>query len=322
MLLLDGSNNFLRNYTVVTKLDRTGRRIGGVYGMLTTLSYLLRLLNPDRVVICWDGAGGSQKRRKALSSYKEGRKPPRPINQSGFELEESEEDLKKNKIWQRQKLAEYLSILPMNEITIPNIEADDVIGYLCTYFKDNQKVIVSSDKDFYQLLDQKTIIYRPVKKEYITAKTVLDAHGIHPNNFAIARAMVGDTSDNIKGIKGVGLKSVVKCFPFLGSHTSVSVQDIMEFSTEQSQQKKGKKYEKFLSSKDVIMENFSIMQLKDPIISSDSIIRIKQAVAVDKGFNGTEFRKKLLDDGITEVGERFIQQFRILSVRNNNNGIS
>ena len=100
---------------------------------------------------------------------------------------------------------------------LPSVEADDVIGYVTQYskFKEHQKVIVSSDKDFFQLCNGNTILYRPIQKTILNEARVTEEYGIHPNNFALARAICGDKSDNIKGIQGAGLPTIAKRFPFM-----------------------------------------------------------------------------------------------------------
>ena len=78
VLLVDGTNSYLRNYAVVPTLDKNGERNGGVYGMLTTISFFLKTIRPDKLIICWDGKGGSKKRRSIYGEYKSGRKAIKP----------------------------------------------------------------------------------------------------------------------------------------------------------------------------------------------------------------------------------------------------
>jgi DNA polymerase-1 len=301
VLLVDATNNFLRNYAVIPTLDSNGEPNGGTFGFLRSLSIFLHLVDPDEVILVWDGPGGSQKRRTILKDYKAGRKPVRLNRNYEFELENVEQ----NKVRQRLRLGEYLSNLPVRQMSLPKIEADDVIGYLCHHFKDDEKVIVSNDKDFIQLVSDKVTLYSPTKKDFIDEQKVVTTYNIHPRNFALARAMVGDDTDNIKGIKGIGLKRVVKMFPFIKEKEKVSLDQLFNFCEEN-----GKKYERFLNEKQVIIENHKVMQLETPIVGFSSVQKIRESLDESLAFNATSFRKKLLEDGITTINDGFFQPFR------------
>ena len=123
--------------------------------------------------------------------YKEGRKPIR-LNRDIRNLSENEEIA--NKIWQQTRLAEYLNELPIIQLVLPAVEADDIISVVAQHplYNGWQKVIVSSDKDFFQLCDNETVVFRPIQKEVINQKALVEQYGIHPKNFALARAIVGD----------------------------------------------------------------------------------------------------------------------------------
>ena len=97
---------------------------------------------------------------------------------------------------------------------LPSIEADDGIGYCVQMekYKGWQKIIISSDKDFIQLCDDETVLYRPIQKVFLNSKRVLEDYDIHPVNFALARALSGDKSDNLPGVPGVGMKAGAKRF--------------------------------------------------------------------------------------------------------------
>ena len=110
VLVIDALNMYFRAYIVDPSLSANGQPIGGLKGFLKSLQKLMRDTNPDKVVICWDGPGGSQKRKSMVKSYKDGRKPIR-LNRSIRNLSESEEV--ENKIWQQTRLVEYLNNTPI-----------------------------------------------------------------------------------------------------------------------------------------------------------------------------------------------------------------
>ena len=119
--------------------------------------------------------------------------------------------------WQQIRLVEYLNELPVIQFRFDEIEADDIIAYLTQtqQFEGWEKVIVSNDKDFIQLCDDETVLFRPTQKVVHNKKNVVEAFDIHPRNFAVARAIAGDPSDNLEGVPRAGLKSIAKNLNFL-----------------------------------------------------------------------------------------------------------
>jgi len=298
VMILDALNLFLRAYIVNPTISKEGAPIGGTVGFIKSLQKLCREIKPDKVVICWDGRSGSRKRKQINKNYKEGRSPIR-LNRAVRTLSETEE--KENKIWQMYRLVEYLNLFPVIQLVTDEVEADDIIAYICkqSQYKDYQKVIVSSDKDFYQLLDDNTVLHRPVQDAWQNANRIIEEFGIHPNNFALARAMAGDTSDNLSGIGGVGLKTVKKRFPFFAEEKSVMIPDLVTFCENQNQ--KVKAFTAVIEGVDIIKENYKIMQLYSPLLSVQAKTKFKWAIDnFELQFNKTEFDLLLLEDGLGE----------------------
>lgn len=322
IVLIDSTNNFLRNYAVRPTLDKQGNRNGGVYGMLVSLRYFCRHLKPDKVILAWDGAGGSKKRRKILPEYKQGRKAvgPARINTNYAHEEENREENLKN---QRIRVAEYLQHLPVTQISLDDTEADDVIGYLSQFYKDDETVIVSDDKDFLQLINKNTIVFRPTSKILWNTKTLLDEYSIYPHNFAVAKAVVGDSSDNIKGVRGIGFKNLLKWFPFISEEDEVTITDLVSYSSEQVKDKKGKKYQKIIEAKEILERNYKVVQLRDPIISNTNIDLVHRELEKHVGLNASAMRSKFLIDGIRTLNNPFFLTFREILFRGNDrNGSS
>ena len=227
LLIIDGMNLFIRNYVMSPQLDVNGKPIGGLTGFMRSLQKEVRRAKPDRVVICWEGPGGSQKRREKNKNYKVGRKAPR-LNRA-YEFNSPEEE-KENKYAQLVRLTEYLDHLPLLQLSLDSVEADDIIAWLvhCGEYADWQKLIISNDRDFIQLCDDKTVLVRPGKnEEVLNQNKVLEQYNIHPRNFAWARAITGDKSDNLEGVKGLGLATVAKRFSFLSENKDYGLKDIM-----------------------------------------------------------------------------------------------
>ena len=299
VMLIDALNLFLRAYIVNPTIAKDGSPIGGTVGFLKSLQKLTREIKPTKIIICWDGRGGSRKRKQQNANYKAGRAPVR-LNRNFKILTEVEE--KENKIVQMYKIMEYLNNFPTIQLVADEVEADDIISYVCRYsqFKDYQKVIVSSGKDFYQLLDDTTVLHRPIQQKYLNRKNIVEEHGIHPNNFALARAVAGDKSDNLKGVPGVGLKTIAKRFPFFAAEKDVTIKHLIEFCNHQESNIKA--YAAISDDEQLIKDNYSLMQLYSPSLS----IQTKQSIdwtieEFEYMFNNTETNLMMYQDGINEI---------------------
>ena len=296
VILIDALNMLYRAYIVDPSLSTNGDPIGGIKGFLKILQKMVREMKPDRVVIAWDGIGGSKRRKLVQKDYKAGRKPIR-LNRDIRNMSENEEI--ENKIWQQTRLTEYLNELPVIQVMLPNIEADDVIAYAVQMpqYKGWQKVIISSDKDFIQLCDHETVLYRPIQKVFLNTKRVVEEYGIHPSNFALARAISGDKSDNLKGVGGVGMKTVAKRFPFLSEEKVHNIGTLIDHCGEMSESK-AKVYQTIQESVAVIEQNYKLMQLYSPNIPIQGKQTIREAIGeFVPEFNKTGTVKMMTEDG-------------------------
>jgi len=313
-LIIDALNMYFRAYIVdPSRSTAGGQPIGGVKGFLKILQKLMRETNPDKVIICWDGPGGSQKRKKMVKGYKEGRKPIR-LNRDIRNLSEEEEI--ENKVWQQTRLFEYLNTVPIIQLMLDDVEADDIIAHVAQHHSLNgwQKVIVSSDKDFYQLCDDETVVFRPIQKQVKNKISIVEEFGIHPTNFALARAIAGDSSDNLPGVDGVGLPTVAKRLPFLSEEKSYTLDEVYDHcsTTESSVKAYGNIVEQF----DKVMLNYKMMQLYSPSISAQGVTKINYNIDnFDYFFNKTEFRKMMIEDGFgsTWSPNEMFQKFKKIS---------
>jgi len=297
LLIIDGQNMFIRNYVMSPQLDANGNPIGGLTGFLRSLQKEIRRAKPDRVVVAWEGPGGSQSRREKNKNYKVGRKAPKLNRAYNFATPEEERE---NKYEQVIRLTEYLENLPILQLSVENVEADDVIAWLCHCHEYStwQKLIISSDKDFIQLCDDKTVLIRPGKNEEVLNKNkVIEQYGIHPRNFAWARAMVGDKSDNLEGVKGLGLATVSKRFSFLSENRDYTLDDILAHA--KNNKNKVKAFQKVAENEEIIASNYEIMQLYTSTISPQGVHKLKYAIQNDGiTLNRTQIRTMLLKDGI------------------------
>jgi len=295
VLIIDALNMYFRAYIVDPSLSTNGQPIGGVKGFLKILQKLVRETKPDHIVIAWDGAGGSQKRKAVNKGYKEGRKPIR-LNRDVRTPTENEE--LKNKVWQQTRLIEYLNEMPISQTMLPAVEADDVIAFVSrlSSFADWQKVIVSSDKDFFQLCDDNTVVLRPIQKQVMNTKRLVEEYSIHPNNMALARAIAGDTSDNLPGINGVGLGTIKKRFPFFADEEFCTIDRLMDFCDEAESNLKA--FSSILEGRAVVEQNYKLMQLYAPSLSPQGKSKVRFAIEdAEQLFNKTGVQGMMIEDG-------------------------
>jgi DNA polymerase-1 len=276
ILLVDGLNTFIRSFMAVPSMNDDGMHIGGIAGFLKSIGYAIKLINPTRVIVVFDGTGGSQKRRKLYPDYKKGRKTKIKFNRTYEELSSSDLEQKNLQV-ELMRLVSYLEVLPVTVMAIDNIEADDTIAYLSEdTFKDSNVTIMSTDKDFLQLASDRVKIWSPVKKKIFGCKEIVDEYGITCNNFIYYRVMEGDVSDNITGLDGVGIKRVLQAYPFLGEDKQVTMQEIYNYS--ENYKSKYKIYERVLDNKLLLERNFELMQLKNTCIQSFTQLRIEEII--------------------------------------------
>ena len=295
LLVIDALNMFIRNYIVNPMISTNGNPIGGTVGFVNSVKKLMREANPDQVIICWDGAGGSQKRRTVVKEYKQGRKPLR----KNYKVEGmSEQSEKENMVWQQRILMEMLNEMPIMQLMLDRVEADDIIAMVVQSpkYAGWQKVIVSSDKDFLQLLDDETILYRPIQKKAWTKNTVIEEYGISPENFVIARAIAGDKSDNLAGIRGAGLATISKRLDFLCEDKMHTLDDVYGYC--EGTESKVKFYSNVVENWETVETNYKVMNLTPPSISVQG--RQKINFALDNfafELNATGLKRQSVEHG-------------------------
>ena len=167
VLLIDGLNLFFRNFAMMNMVNPEGVHIGGLGGFFRSLGAMIRQTNPTSVYVVFDGAGSTTNRKNLLSEYKSQRNLQRITNWDAFDSLEDEHDAKVDQI---VRVIQYLKLLPVKTTIIDKVEADDIIAVLSKKLvkKHNSTCfIVSSDKDFLQLVTDKIIVYRPMEKNII-----------------------------------------------------------------------------------------------------------------------------------------------------------
>lgn len=265
VLLIDGMNLFLRNFTMNSSVNDNGEHVGGMIGFLRSLAALNKQFNPTRMVVVFDGNKSNEKRRKEQKDYKSGRQVLHKLNRA-YTLE-TPQDIKERLKYQLQRLPAYLLYFPINVIVKETYEADDLI-YLASRILTRDETcetitIVSTDKDFMQLTSNRKIqVWSPVKKKLFDySNKDKNFNEVLPENLALFRSFLGDASDSIKGLKGIGVKTLIKIFPEFQEKV-IDIDYIKNKILLKEEKKRTTKEQMILDNISTIESNLSIIDLK------------------------------------------------------------
>lgn len=308
VLIVDAMNLFVRSYSAYPTMSSHGYQMGGSIGFLKTLRRLVMEQQPSAVYIAWEG-GGSQRRRSIYSEYKMNRKPSK-LNRF---YEDDIPDSQDNEKHQIIALLSMLKTVPACQIYVSDCEGDDVVAYLCRGpMRNVPKVIASSDKDLYQLLDADTKIYSLHKKTYVTEPDVLIEFRVRAQNFALAKALCGDPSDNVPGIKGLGFKTVAKMYPFLGTEQEILLQDVLDYAA--AHQEDSIIHQRVVQQQDDVRRNWKLVFLDGSMLSATQQGSIDHLVGTFKPrIDKMGLVKQLVKEGIGDFDvEGFFYAFHCI----------
>ena len=301
LLVIDGLNTFIRVFSAVPALNDDGQHIGGVTGFLRSVAAVIRRLKPTRCVIVFDGKGGSKRRKELFPEYKANRANKTAFNryQEFASLEDEQDSMKR----QFGRMIQYLNCLPVTTLSIDNVEADDIMAYLANeiYTKDENRVtICSTDRDFLQLVNNRISVWSPIKKKMYTPSVMQEEFGFSSKNYLLYRSFIGDKSDNIPGLKGVGPKSLIKYFPVFTEDREITVEEIVQYANDVD--KKYKVHSLVSENKELLELNYKLMQLKEVDIngSAKMLTLNKMQGDIDK-LNTYEFKKMFMADKMYTV---------------------
>ena len=296
ILLIDGLNTFIRSFAVNPSSNDDGVHIGGMTGFLQSIGYAIRNIRPTRVIICWDGKGGSTRRRKMFPDYKANRRVRTRLTRMSNYGNVGDEQIAMGQ--QIRRLTQYLETLPVTVLATENIEADDAIAYICEQiYPESQKFIMSTDKDYLQLVNDKVQVWSPTKKKFYFQETILEEFGVPANNFLEYRTLLGDSSDNIPGIKGTGLKTLQKRLPIIFGDKKITIDDILKQAEDNKSD--AKILATIAESGDILRLNYKLMQLRDVDISGHAKSSILDIVRRPiQRLNKPKFLTMFLEDKI------------------------
>jgi DNA polymerase-1 len=196
---------------------------------------------------------------------------------------------------QLRRVADYLDHLPIQMMMYDNIEADDVIAYLAKDVLKENVIVMSTDKDFLQLVDDRVRVWNPTKRKLYTPESVKEDYRFSPSNLIYFRILDGDKSDNIPGLKGIGYKTVQKHLPILLEEENVSVESIIEYADRQPGKNTAARI--IMENKEQLELNYKLMKLGEIEISGTTKAKIRELLDTSVGtINRYQLKRLFLAD--------------------------
>ena len=176
---------FIRNPLVNSK----GMNTNAIFGVVSSFFGFVQKFEPQHIIVSFDRKAPTF--RHEMSEQYKANRPPMP------------DEL----ILQVEPVKQFFTDIGLPDISQDGLEADDILATLATRFKEKYEIIiVTGDKDYSQLVQEGITLYDPMKDKMIGREQVIEKYGITPEQFVDYLAIVGDSSDNIPGVKGLGPK--------------------------------------------------------------------------------------------------------------------
>lgn len=299
VLLVDGDNLLTIGFFGLKNHFHKGNHIGAQYHFINTLRRLIDIHRLDKVVVFWDGEEGSSSRKKFYSHYKENRK-------SRIRTEE-EMGAYSN---QRNRVKQYLEELFVRQGEYDFCESDDCIAYYTQ--KSNENIIIySSDGDLTQLVSEQTQLLNPSHNRIYNLNDmfVYDHEEILIQNIKLVKMMCGDPSDNIAGIKSLGVRRLIALVPEIKTQplTLENLKDKFNILFEQDRDNNLiKNLITGVTKHGVLGEEFynvnkRIVSLDEPFLTEESIVLINSLMTDIMDPEGRSYKntmKMMMEDGI------------------------
>lgn len=261
-LIIDGDNIFKAGYHAIN-YSHNGKHIGALFHVINTIRKQLDQNHYDKVILSWDGKDNLVSRRKVYPEYKKNRRKNDSVDPLSFDF-------------QRTRVKQYIEETFVRQIELDGCESDDIIAYYCSISPDERKTIMSSDKDLMQLIGDNVEQYSPNAKRYYRKndRVKMEKIEIPVHNMLTYKLLMGDTSDNIYGIKGVGEGTIKESFPEL-LEKAVSIADILKKAEELNNSKGSRKMMNVMEgvskveSDDYYNERKLIMDLSMPMMTEE-----------------------------------------------------
>ena len=302
VLLVDGDNLLTIGFFGVKNYFYKGQHIGGIYHFLNVLRRSFENYRLDKIVVFWDGEDGAVTRRKMYHKYKENRRQ---------RIRSDKE--KESYTQQRRRIQQYLEELYVRQGEFEFCETDDCIAYYTQNSQENT-IVYSSDGDLTQLVSERTKVYNPSHRILygMDDKILYEHEEIHIQNVKIVKMMCGDRSDNIAGIKNMGIKKFLTLFPELRERP-VTIEEIVERSNKMFEEDKNNKTVANLLTgvtkygvfgEEFFTLNESIVSLDQPFLTDEARETITALINEELDPEGRSYKntmKMMMEDGLFTV---------------------
>lgn len=302
-LLVDGDCLLLIGFYGVKNYFYKGEHIGGIFHFLNTLRLSFENFHLDKICVFWDGEEGSRSRKTIYHHYKENR-----VNRFKSEAESNSYG------YQRYRVKQYLEEVYVRQGEYQYCESDDCISYYVQNSPYEKKIIYSSDGDLTQLVNKDTQLYNPSHRKLYKPKDTFtyDHEELLIENIKLAKMLCGDPSDNIAGIKNLGVKRLLILFPEIATQplTMDYVKHKANFLFEQDKEDKlvqnlltgVTKYGVF--GDEFFQINNSIVSLDEPLLTDEAKVGINKLINETLDPEGRSYKntmKMMMEDGIFNV---------------------
>ena len=302
-LLVDGDNLLTIGIYGVKNYFYKGKHIGGIYHFLDVLRRSFETYHLDKIVVFWDGEENTISRKKIYHLYKDGKK-------SRFKTEEQLESYEH----QKNRVKKYLEEIFVRQGEYKYCETDDCIAYYVQNSPNEKKIIYSSDGDLTQLVSDQTQLYNPSHRKLYKPKDlfIYDHENILIENVKLVKMLCGDPSDNISGIKNLGIKRLISLCPEIVSQklSLEYIRNKTNFIFEQD--KKNQVIQNMLSGLTkygVLGEEFyeinnQIVSLDNPYLTQeakDDIVLLINDTIDPEGRSYKNTMKMMMEDGLFQI---------------------
>lgn len=305
-LLVDGSNILELSSLGDKTVSSNGKETGGIFQFLLQLKMMLAKANFRYVYVFWDDASGGLYRYMLNQEYKSGRDKAYVIDDGLSDYmkeynatikrmqnyifnkkkkEKTDEQKKDKEIFfeQREIIMNCLEELFVRQCLCEKVEADDLIAYYVNHKKPNERIVImSNDRDLTQLIADDVIIYIQQKKKFINKKNHTEEMGYYYENVLLKKMICGDSSDSIKGIKGVGEITLLKNFPEM-KERKVTLDEVIERARKVNEDRLKEKKKPLQWAKNIVEGvtdgaqgdkiyeiNKKIIDLKNPLMTDEA----------------------------------------------------
>lgn len=286
-LLVDSSYLLKRSFHGAKDIQTTKfGHIGGLYSFLTTVRKMIKEHMINKVVLVWDGEGGGIYRHRIDMAYKANRKSKewhKKIEMNAAELRR-EKAKEESILKQRKRIQAYAEELFIRQIEVDDIEADDLIAAYCLEHNNKEEIFLySNDRDFAQLLDLNIVIIFPNINQPVNKTNYIMHFNHHYSNALLMKIICGDTSDNVKGIAGIGEDTLLKHISEIKfKHISVKEvcrrADVINQERVQNKKKPLKALKTLISPDGIerLKTNFLLVNLRKPMLNEQAEEELQQ----------------------------------------------